>query len=125
MKRGGDRQIPSEFGGAVRELPAREHVGEGPLSSPSADGQSFPPRRRLGGAASAGVVLMITTKPNGVRPGAGQAQPPQNGFGPRNPSGNLGLSRDRSRGVSRGVVCALQPLRPSWLGASEESGAND
>ena len=43
----------------------------------------------------------------------------------RNPSENLGLLTDSSRGVIRGVVCALHPLRPSWLGASEESGAND
>jgi hypothetical protein len=44
---------------------------------------------------------------------------------PRNPSENLGLLTDSSRGVSRGVVCALHPLRPSWLGASEESGPDD
>jgi hypothetical protein len=43
----------------------------------------------------------------------------------RNPSGNLGLSTDSSRGVIRVVVCALHPLRPSWLGASEESAPND
>jgi len=44
---------------------------------------------------------------------------------PRNPPGNLGLSIDSSRGVIRVVVCALHPLRPSWLGASEESAPND
>ena len=44
---------------------------------------------------------------------------------PRNPSGNQGLSTDGSRGVIRVVVCALHPLRPSWLGASEESAPND
>jgi hypothetical protein len=27
--------------------------------------------------------------------------------------------------VIRVVVCALDPLRPSWLGASEESVPND
>jgi hypothetical protein len=43
----------------------------------------------------------------------------------RNPSGNLGLSSDSSRGVSRGVVCALHPLHPSWLGTGEESNPND
>jgi len=43
----------------------------------------------------------------------------------RNPSGNLDFSTDSSRGVIRVVVCALDPLRPSWLGASEESVPND
>jgi hypothetical protein len=44
---------------------------------------------------------------------------------PRNPSGNLGFSTDSSRGVIRVEVCALHALRPSWLGASEESAPND
>src|ERR1035437_5608678 len=44
---------------------------------------------------------------------------------PRNPSGNLGLSTDSSRDLIRVEVCALHPLRPSWLGASEESAPND
>jgi hypothetical protein len=43
----------------------------------------------------------------------------------RNPSGNLDFSTDSWRGVIRVVVCALHPLRPSWLGASEESVPND
>src|ERR1017187_3141611 len=43
----------------------------------------------------------------------------------RNPSGNLGLSTDSSRDLIRVEVCALHPLRPSWLGASEESAPND
>ena len=43
----------------------------------------------------------------------------------RNPSGNPGFSTGSWRGVIRGVVCALNPLRPSWLGASEESAPND
>jgi len=47
------------------------------------------------------------------------------GRNPRNPSGNPGFSTGSWRGVIRGVVCALNPLRPSWLGASEESAPND
>ena len=44
---------------------------------------------------------------------------------PRNSSGNLGFPTDSSRGVIRVEVCAVHPLRPSWLGASEESGPDD
>ena len=44
---------------------------------------------------------------------------------PRNSSGNLGFPTDSSRGLIRMEVCTLHPLRPSWLGASEESGPDD
>ena len=39
--------------------------------------------------------------------------------------GTGGLWTEGSGDVIRVVVCALHPLRPSWPGASEESGPDD